>query len=161
MSNWLWNRRNVPQVNYRRGNESSDEDYNSPSVTPATEEDRIALWEDFRPDTNEVLEAAALALTPIADRRARQSVRGVGQPVEDEGLVVGEAPNDCVEAQQESGSVGSSVDHSPRICRTPPPVPIMVNYDAEDREDGEDYYKRVGLIKLEWDSDVQYWFNSI
>ena len=37
----------------------------------------------------------------------------------------------------------------------------MVNYDAEDKEDGEDYYKRVGMIKLAWDPDVEYWFNSI
>ena len=46
--------------------------------------------------------------------------------------------------------------------RQSPQIPaIMVNYDVEDKEDGEDYYKRVGMIKLAWDPDVHYWFNSI
>ena len=37
----------------------------------------------------------------------------------------------------------------------------MVNYDSEDREDGADYYNRINMIKLAWDPDVLFWFNSI
>ena len=36
----------------------------------------------------------------------------------------------------------------------------MVKYDEENKDDGEDYYKRTGNIKLPWDPDVKYWFNS-
>ena len=42
-------------------------------------------------------------------------------------------------------------------AKMPPKVP----YDKENKDDGEDYYKRTGNIKLEWDPDVQFWFNAI
>ena len=40
-------------------------------------------------------------------------------------------------------------------------MPDPTPYDRENKDDGEDYYKRVGSIKLEWDGDVHFWFNSI
>ena len=42
-------------------------------------------------------------------------------------------------------------------AKMPPKVP----YDKENKDDGEDYWKRTGSIKLEWDPDVQFWFNAI
>ena len=42
-----------------------------------------------------------------------------------------------------------------------PQQPIMTNYDVEDKDDGEDYYLRISMVKLAWDNDVNYWFNSI
>ena len=40
-------------------------------TTPANEEERVRLWEDFHPEAGEVLEAAALPLTPIKNRHAQ------------------------------------------------------------------------------------------
>ena len=44
---------------------------------------------------------------------------------------------------------------------TPVRMPPKTPYDMEDKEDGEDYFKRISNIKLPWDPDVEYWFNSI
>ena len=60
-----------------------------------------------------------------------------------EGIVVGEANQCPVQAEVEVQ------------------VPVNMPYDSEDANDGADYYKLVGNIKLEWDPDVHFWFNAV
>ena len=65
--------------------------------------------------------------------------------------------------------VREPVDHfSPVQVRFPvnapalrPPPSKMVAYDVENKEDGEDYYNRLKLVKAEWDPDVLFWFNAV
>ena len=165
---WSWNRRNLPKINYGENSSSSGEEDNfkspegPPAGSPSNEAARVELWEDFRPDTQEILEAAAEALTPIANRRARRR-QTLDQEIQPTGSSADHSPRRSFTPPPEAP--GSSAEHSPRRALTPPPVQPktnkMVNYDMEDKEDGEDYYMRIGLLKLEWDPDVRYWFNSI
>ena len=37
----------------------------------------------------------------------------------------------------------------------------LKKFEDADYPDGEDYYKRTGMIKLKWDKDPTFWFNSI
>ena len=39
--------------------------------------------------------------------------------------------------------------------------PPRIKFEDADEPDGEDYFKNLGMIKLKWDSDVTFWFNSI
>ena len=44
----------------------------------------------------------------------------------------------------------------------PPQRPAnMAKYDEESKDDGKDYFNRIGNIKVAWDPDVHYWFNSV
>ena len=72
---------------------------------------------------------------------------------EEVGLVVGVGSVD-----DEADNVAIMPDDNQN---TPPADPLPARYQSEDKADGEDYFKRVGLIKLEWDPDVHFWFNSI
>ena len=60
--------------------------------------------------------------------------------------------------------VESGVVRGPSLVENLAEAPVAnmpVRYEAEDKEDGADYYNRITTIRLEWDADVEFWFNSI
>ena len=67
----------------------------------------------------------------------------------------------------QDSEVRNPIDHfSPVQVRFPVNAPalrppIMVAYDVENKEDGEDYFNRLKLVKAEWDPDVMFWFNAV
>ena len=136
-------------VNYAEPDSSSSEDFEDVNSTfeksysdqpnpPVSPSSPLYLLQPSQPETNEVLDKV------VEDLRVLESIN--------------KAASELPRFPSIEDIAGQEEEDQPAIGQEPV---IMVNYDMENKEDGEDYYKCVGLIKLAWDPDPNYWFNSI
>ena len=174
----MWNnywagraRHDVPQVNY---NESSEDEYDSPLVSPARppptragspQELAIPTLSD---NVDEELDAVRQTLRNVSHTHTfrgsrpepeggeqslseapiQASADGVGEAEVVEGQVVGAASDPKV------GDEGNGEDSDDSVN-----MPNVVNFDAEDGQDGDKAADRAGAIKIEFmASDVKFWF---
>ena len=77
------------------------------------------------------------------------------------GTPLDESPDGLGQLRETADQLNASLRIQEVADRLRSEMPPKVPYDLEDKEDGEDYYKRISNIKLQWDPDVEYWFNSI
>ena len=176
---WGWVRpsRNLPRVNYNEGS-SEEEEFDSPLASPR------------RPVTTREGSPQPLAVPTLADNvdedleQVRQALQNVGhthtfrdtRPTTGAGVRVAANDNRDVVSEEvvDEGLVfevadlkvgadnANDDDNGGEIADENVIMPDVVNFDAEDKEDGADAATQARHIKVEFDpADVRFWFAQL
>ena len=151
MWNSYWSgrtRREVPQVNYRLGNESSEEDdFNSPLVSPS------------RPPPTRSGSPAELAIPTLNDNvdeeleQVSQTLKNIGHTPLFRPSVLKE---EVIEGQVVEAPAGAQLKADNAAA-----MPDAVRFDTQNENDEPDVYKKLSSLTNKFSkTDPKFWFNN-